>query len=600
MNDFLEQIRRVNAIHWGKSVYQWIFYIGIILVLILEKRKAVKVVFGLLPLLFIIVIYNPLFASAIKFVFREKYMAYFARMMSFSPFVYGMALGITRLLLRTRGWPRFGLLCTFILVIGLVGDNYYHAEWMQPAQNIQKVPNDLIEILEALPETQSGLCIAFRDPLNIYARQLDASIIMPFGRNSASLKQAINSENPDVDQVMDLSGKEDVDFIVIANRAQTRAAFSEKGYIPRVETDESLVYAVADGIRYDYSYDEKRRRTRVVFLQNGQPFYRQVGYAGVKYEYDKWGNCIRETYLDKNGAPCPTTEGYCSIVKSYAPSGLERSVIYCDENGYPMLWRGRYETRLSYDSSQRLIQEAYFDRNGVSMRRLDMGYAKKNFAYSGNRVIQEWYEDENGRLVNSSEGFAWLKRTYDEQGRVTSERYADARRQYVNRRGGFAGFDRTYNEKGLVVLEQYMNAQGYEVDIARDLLDCKTDLLALCEKRSVENSAGVSYTWNPDGSCTIEGTAEEMSWYDLLHDVRPYYFICGATYSISYASKGVPMNVYFFEDTTWKNQVGIVSTFGDKTFEVPKNCGAMIIRLWVQPGTTVDETVCPVITMIKE
>ena len=48
----MEQYAQINEMFWDGSPFQWIFYASVLLILIFEKRKVHRIVFGVfLPIL---------------------------------------------------------------------------------------------------------------------------------------------------------------------------------------------------------------------------------------------------------------------------------------------------------------------------------------------------------------------------------------------------------------------------------------------------------------------------------------------------------------------------------------------------------------------
>ncbi len=59
MKELAAYFKNINEIFWGSHFYEWWFYLSVVLILIFEKRKTRRIIFGVFPLLFIIGIFNP-------------------------------------------------------------------------------------------------------------------------------------------------------------------------------------------------------------------------------------------------------------------------------------------------------------------------------------------------------------------------------------------------------------------------------------------------------------------------------------------------------------------------------------------------------------
>ena len=105
---------------------------------------------------------------------------------------------------------------------------------------------------------------------------------------------------------------------------------------------------------------------------------------------------------------------------------------------------------------------------------------------------------------------------------------------------------------------------------------------------------GITFTWNPDGSCTIFGTSSGIATYDLFFNANslPANFTAGESFEIKYSSSKVAFIVY---DYTGGNITKLIETKTTDMFKLPDNCSGLIIRLWIGAGESVNETINPVI-----
>ena len=111
-----------------------------------------------------------------------------------------------------------------------------------------------------------------------------------------------------------------------------------------------------------------------------------------------------------------------------------------------------------------------------------------------------------------------------------------------------------------------------------------------------QTSSSIEYVWNTDGSCIVKGTATALSFSNIYVNANrfPTGMKAGGTYRLKYASNNVSLQVY-----TYKNGAivtpALVSVKTDTTFTIPADSEGVIIRLSVSSGTTVNETVKPLL-----
>lgn len=466
MTKLIDYFRHLNEINWGTGPYQWLFYAGIILVLIFEKKKIARIIFAWLPLVFLITIFNPFFNKMIRIVFPIPD-PYYVRLFSFIPVTYGIGIGMMQILIKMRGWLKTVCLAGLSIVIAVTCSNVYQALDMKPAVNPEKVPAGVMEIIATIrKDNRKDISVAVPDPLNVSIRQVDAGLITPYGRDdilSDKLLHELSQAVPDVRFVMAEAGKKSVDYIVVHRNDECRKAFREQEYEPWAETTDYLIYAVANVPIIKRELNDLHQIVSETNLdENGNPQKNTQGYTTTTYEYDSWGYTTQVKYLDENKNPYLLSDGYCAIKYSYRfPSGLLETLGFFNQEDKPIMMNGCFETRYRYDLNKNLEKESYFDFDGHPMNRTDVFYASKEMEYNKNgKITREKYYDANGKPVLSAAGFAMYTREYDDKNQLVAERYFDVDGQAMKLSDGCAGFTRAYDEKGNLISISYLDENG--------------------------------------------------------------------------------------------------------------------------------------------
>ena len=434
MHAFFDYISQVNQMHWGNSAYQCFFYVASLLILVFDKRKTTKIIFGIYPLMYLVIIYNPLFKRMMDLIWNNN-PAYYARMFSFIPLIYCIATGFMQIIIKAKDPMKFILVgCTIAATI-LLGSNVYKADWMKPIEKLEQVPSEVFRVSEAIREFgEQHPCVAFPYPLNVYMRQIDATLVMPYGRFTNRLGRALQQSVPDVNYIMTEAGKQAVDYVVVHARPEAEDAFSVAGYRPATKTPGYLVYPVKGVPKREIVLNDKQQiQTIADFDENGRIIIDALGYAKYIYEYDDYGNMIKTTFLDENNRKAVLTSGITSVKRSVRYfSHLVDSMIYLDKEDQPMLIDGRYETRYAYNHNKQLIKESYYDQNGMLMNREDVFYALRIIDYDDQgRCVRERYYDKNSKLVNNSFGYAVITMKYNDNNQDILESYYDVNGQQI-------------------------------------------------------------------------------------------------------------------------------------------------------------------------
>lgn len=120
------------------------------------------------------------------------------------------------------------------------------------------------------------------------------------------------------------------------------------------------------------------------------------------------------------------------------------------------------------------------------------------------------------------------------------------------------------------------------------------DIIPFCSPVSLTHR-GVTFSWS-DGDCTVSGTASGGAALDtIFSDLNgfPIGMIPSGTYRIKYSSTNVLLQVLANRNGAYSGI--LVSAYNDIVFTVPSDLSGVTIRLAVVDGTTVNETVRPVI-----
>ncbi len=195
------------------------------------------------------------------------------------------------------------------------------------------------------------------------------------------------------------------------------------------------------------------------------------GCYGISRTYNAYGNKETESWLDADGNPMVTAEGYATARYDYDLSEsdtVERYYeTYLDADGNPVqAANGSWGRNTLYYPVTLVHQITYVDENGEPVITSE-GYAIYEYEEDehGNRTWEAYY-DEQYAPINTEEGYSSIEREYDGQGRVVSERYLDRYNKLINNTDGVAGWNGYYDENGeLVITNQYdQNREAIELN----------------------------------------------------------------------------------------------------------------------------------------
>lgn len=133
-----------------------------------------------------------------------------------------------------------------------------------------------------------------------------------------------------------------------------------------------------------------------------------MGY-GCRYEYDILGRNIKTTYLDSNGHPIISGQGFAIIHKSYYEEGNSTGRVkeeyYCNTTDEPIkLGNGQYGLHRDYDSVGRTTEYTYLGIDGMPMTTIGGYTTIIRSYYNDDSVKSDMYFDKDGMPVALSEG----------------------------------------------------------------------------------------------------------------------------------------------------------------------------------------------------
>lgn len=510
MQEMFQGFINVDNIFWGDDVFRWWFYAAIVLILIFEKQKTTKITFAWYSIVFLLCLFSPL-CNWIMSIIAPAWQ-YRARLYSMLPIPCVLAIGsilfiqntcdiccrkCSEIAVKESTWPsvvKLNMVVGVCILIVFGGTDVYKQDWMQPAQNLEKVPLAVLELKEKL-SSQENISVAVPESLSSYIRQVEPKFFTPYGRYVNSLGWELSQTNPTPMSVMKKAGEQSVDYIVVYDNEVNEENFKNNGYEVFDKLTGYIIYKVERVPFIKRTYNNKRQVTKVVYLDSkGNPIENSLGYAAILYEYDWEGNISKESYLGVDGTRIITKEGYSSIIKAYTYfSHQVASEKYLDNNDQPIPVNGCFEIRKAYNKKRLIEEEAYYDEKGQKTCRSDTLYASKRMWYDsfgrltgeeyyddvGNKtlcakgyssytlemnnkgqILQESYFGLDGQPIRISLGYACIVRTFSENGNQTSETYIDEYGNLIAGSRGYAQLKWEYNDANQVIRETYWDTKG--------------------------------------------------------------------------------------------------------------------------------------------
>lgn len=202
------------------------------------------------------------------------------------------------------------------------------------------------------------------------------------------------------------------------------------------------------------------------FDRNHNPSKDETGVPVVNLYYDKYGNRIKEEYVNSKGELVYRTDtksaGFSYV---YDEKGFNIERTYFDVEGNQSVGaNGVAGLTYVYDSFGNIIKAFNIDVENKPAYNIENGFYGYTAQYDENGNMTElWYIDKDEKIVASKNGYAGFSRKYDSIGNILEEIYYGADKKPMLTPGGTAGFRFVYNDMNLVSEVQCL---GTSLDIA--------------------------------------------------------------------------------------------------------------------------------------
>ena len=184
---------------------------------------------------------------------------------------------------------------------------------------------------------------------------------------------------------------------------------------------------------------------------DGRPTTCRDGYAKILYEYEyDQGDVIYD---------------FVSNIQSRTEESEKHCEYYQDVFGRPAASEnGSWGKSIVYYPVSFFHEETFIDWNGEPVDTSD-GYAIYDYETDEKEnIIWEGYFDKYHAATNCLKGYSSIERGFDEEGRVISERYLDRYDKLVNNPDGVAMWSGYYDDNGDLILQIFCDQDRNPVE----------------------------------------------------------------------------------------------------------------------------------------
>lgn len=223
------------------------FLLSVLYLFLREKRKNCRILFVYVPVILLLLFFNPLFA---KIVYRVADAEIYYRILWLLPMTAVIAYGAVDIFGQLQGRVRWVFAGAAACILMLSGSLIYQNPFFQKAQNWYHMPQSVVDICDAITVEGREVMAAFPIEMVQYVRQYNSTICMPYGREVTvdrwnkwgELCDAMEAEETEAFLLAQLAREQSCHYIVLAEDKKILGDLEDYSYIVFGQMDGYVIY----------------------------------------------------------------------------------------------------------------------------------------------------------------------------------------------------------------------------------------------------------------------------------------------------------------------------------------------------------------------
>uniref|UniRef100_UPI004056AF1E hypothetical protein n=1 Tax=Acetatifactor sp. TaxID=1872090 RepID=UPI004056AF1E len=230
--------------YMGTGLLVILFLAALLYLLVYEKRKQVRVLFVYVPVVVLLVFFNPLFFRFFYGVVGEEI---YYRICWLLPITIVIAYAVIVLLGNFTGRKRIVFLVLVFTVLVISGRLVYTSDRYSMAENSYHVPQKVVDICDAIEVEGREVMAAFPDEFLVYVRQYTAMVCMPYGRDVLlgeynELRLLLKQEEIEVERLARLAKQSGCHYVIVPVEAEMLGDMKDYSYEKFEEMHGYVIY----------------------------------------------------------------------------------------------------------------------------------------------------------------------------------------------------------------------------------------------------------------------------------------------------------------------------------------------------------------------
>ncbi len=206
--------------YMGKGLIVGWFLVSVFYLFFREQRKQVRILFVYVPVILLLLFFNPLFA---KLVYGAAGGEIYYRILWLIPMTVVIAYAAVHLYGRLKEKWKGLAIGVYAVLIVISGSYIYGNEHFSKAQNLYHVPQCVVDICDAIEVEGREVMAVFPEEMLQYVRQYSPVVCMPYGREQLvdrwgyydELYQVMQAAVIDADKLAALSKERQCHYVIL-------------------------------------------------------------------------------------------------------------------------------------------------------------------------------------------------------------------------------------------------------------------------------------------------------------------------------------------------------------------------------------------------
>ena len=220
------------------------YLVALIYLFLREKKRPRRILFVYMPIIVLLLFFNPLFAGIFKMLVGEE--IYF-RIGWILPIIVTIAYCVAVICEQLKGKRAVLFAAVSLALIVVSGKLVYSSPLYSRAENVYHVPDSVVHICDAIVVPGREVMAAFPQELLLYVRQYSSQVCMPYGRTVLmdyydALYEAMNSDVVELETLVPMARAALCHYLVFRQEQEFAGHTEDYGWEIFLETDGYVIY----------------------------------------------------------------------------------------------------------------------------------------------------------------------------------------------------------------------------------------------------------------------------------------------------------------------------------------------------------------------